>query len=294
MRLFILWFLVLVFVPPLSAGSSGLQDIVALLDSGEPAKALLRADTALTHGGKQPQAQFLQARALAALGRDAAAISIYRDLIKQFPSLPEPRVNLAALLVKAGKIAQAQKVLRNVFAAEPSLDIAYQSLNAIYAHRARQAYQSALQQQKETHAPIQLAGIHKITSYRPEVLVQPKAIKPSKKFQSEIKIVLQKWKNAWSDKNPDVYLQQYAKIFVPESAVDFLEWSEYRRKRLLAPKFIHVSIDDIEFTDHKDGFVSAIFKQTYSSNTFKDSVNKTLTFKKVATHWKIIKEVIVQ
>lgn len=294
MRLFLLLFLVPVFISPLSADTSGVQDIVALLDSGEPAKALLRADTELAHGGKQPQAQFLKARALAALGKDVAAIAVYRDLIKQFPGLAEPQVNLAALLVKAGKIDQAQKVLRSVFDAEPSLDIAYRSLNAIYAHRARQAYQSALQQKNKQLEPLTLASIDKITSYRPEGLAQPKVITPSKDFQSDINMVLQQWKNAWSDKNPDIYLQQYAKTFVPESPMNFLEWSEYRRKRLLAPKFIHVSLDNIKLTDHKDGFVSASFKQTYSSNTFKDSVNKTLTFKKVKARWKIIKEVIVQ
>ena len=285
MRLFILLLVALSITPPLLTDEAGVQQIVALLDSGEPDKALLRADSVLAQGDEQPQAQFLKARALEGLGRDADAVFIYRDLMERFPKLPEPKINLAVLLVKAGKIDQAQTMLRNVFDADKSMDVAYRNLSAIYAHRARQAYQSALQQESKNLEPLQLAGMGKILSYRSEVRVT---------FHAEIKAVLQKWKTAWSDKNPDVYLDQYAKTFVPESSVSFTEWSEYRRNRLLAPKFIHVSIDGIDITDHKNGLVSAAFKQTYSSNTFKDSVQKILTLKKSAARWKIIKEVVAQ
>src|SRR5690606_461497 len=50
--------------------------------------------------GEDVQLMFLEARALAAVGREAEAEQIYRNMTTTYPELPEPWNNLASIYIK--------------------------------------------------------------------------------------------------------------------------------------------------------------------------------------------------
>lgn len=124
--------------------------IAAMLDQGRAAEALgiiekRKAQYAANPDplGNDVQLMFLNARALAALGRHEEAIEQYRDMTARYPELPEPWNNLAAEYVKTGRLDMAQRALEMALHANPDYREARANLGRVQLLQAEESFRAA-------------------------------------------------------------------------------------------------------------------------------------------------------
>ena len=118
--------------------------IEKLLNSGKAAQALELADLGIRKNERSPQLRFMRAVALENLTRSEEAVRELKQLIIDYPEIPEPYNNLAAILAAQGNLDRAQSLVERSLALRPSFALAYDNLGQIYLAKARNAFDSAL------------------------------------------------------------------------------------------------------------------------------------------------------
>lgn len=105
--------------------------------------------------------------------------------------------------------------------------------------------------------------------------------------------LLHDWKSSWSNQDLDGYLSTYSDSFIPTGGKSLASWKKKRKRSLARPAFITVSVEnpEVELVTEKQQIIT--FHQEYTSNTYKDTVIKTLTLEKEDAGWKIIRERVV-
>jgi hypothetical protein len=98
------------------------------------------------------------------------------------------------------------------------------------------------------------------------------------------------WAQAWSGQQVDEYLGFYANEFAPSDGRSRNDWETQRFSRLRKPAWIKVELDGISQQPVGADRVSVTFTQAYSSDTFSDSVAKTLELVWEDGAWKIASE----
>lgn len=121
------------------------EEIAADLKRGEASAALAAADKALLKSSRDARLRLLRGNALAALGRQAEAIQVFSALTNDYPQLPEPYNNLAALYAQQGQLDRARTTLQMALQTNPAYATAHANLADVYAKLAAQAYEKALQ-----------------------------------------------------------------------------------------------------------------------------------------------------
>ncbi|WP_246174074.1 tetratricopeptide repeat protein [Pandoraea terrigena] len=126
---------------PQQASESAIDKLVA---DGKFNDALAKSDEHLKQFPRDAQVRFTRGRVLMEMGRNAEAIDAFTALTQDFPELPEPFNNLAALYAQAGEYDKARAALESAIRNNPSFAVAYANLGDIYAKLAQQAYQKSL------------------------------------------------------------------------------------------------------------------------------------------------------
>jgi tetratricopeptide (TPR) repeat protein len=116
------------------------DDVSSLMRSGRMADALRQADQYLTTRPRDPQMRFLKGMIQRETGQVVQARITFTALTEDFPELPEPHNNLAALLAADGEFEKARSALQMAVKANPEYAIAHENLGDIYARLALQAY----------------------------------------------------------------------------------------------------------------------------------------------------------
>lgn len=137
----------------LASGAAHAQQVPAIADgtpeidreiaAGQLDTALHALDQRIATNPSDVQAKFKRGTVLARLGRDDQAIVAFTALTQQYPEIPEPYNNLAALYAKRGDLAQARVTLETAAAANPAYALARQNLGALYLRLALESYQRA-------------------------------------------------------------------------------------------------------------------------------------------------------
>ena len=98
------------------------------------------------------------------------------------------------------------------------------------------------------------------------------------------------WAAAWSAKNYSEYVSFYAPTFTPDGGLNREDWAQLRRSRISTRDNIRVEVQDLKVRmDGKDrAFVD--FRQTYQSNQYHDTTQKTLEMILVGGKWLINRE----
>lgn len=135
--------LTIAIVAPVSADE--LQDISQMAEQGQQAAALDRINAYLVQNPKDAQAMFMKGVFLVGQGKRDEATKIFVDLTEKYPNLPEPYNNLAVLYADSGQYDKAQKALETAIRIHPSYATAHENLGDIYARKASEAYDKALQ-----------------------------------------------------------------------------------------------------------------------------------------------------
>jgi Flp pilus assembly protein TadD len=120
-------------------------DVSALIKSGKLAEALAKTDVYLTAKPKDPQMRFLKGVVLTESGKTDDAIATLAALTQEYPELPEPYNNLAALYASQNQYDKARTALEMAVKLNPAYATAHENLGDVYAKLASQSYARALQ-----------------------------------------------------------------------------------------------------------------------------------------------------
>nr|WP_307692438.1 tetratricopeptide repeat protein [Variovorax ginsengisoli] len=115
-------------------------DVNQLLRSGKADQALAKADTYIAGKPRDPQMRFLRGVILTEQGKRADAVTAFTSLTQDFPELPEPYNNLAALYAQQSEFDKARAALETALKLNPRYTTAQENLGDIYARLAAQAY----------------------------------------------------------------------------------------------------------------------------------------------------------
>jgi len=119
------------------------SDVNRLLGAQEWAKAQLQAEQHLKTKPTDPQMRLLMSRIQEGQGQAAAAMATLQGLTQSFPELPEPHNNLAALLARQNRYAEALLALQAAVLARPDYATALENMGDVYVALAIEAYQNA-------------------------------------------------------------------------------------------------------------------------------------------------------
>lgn len=120
-------------------------DVNTLLRQGKAAEALAKADAYIAGKPRDPQMRFLRGVILTEQGKQAEAVTTFTQLTQDFPELPEPYNNLAALYASQSQFDKARAALEMAIKLNPSYATAHENLGDIYARLAGQSYGRAQQ-----------------------------------------------------------------------------------------------------------------------------------------------------
>ncbi|APW40646.1 hypothetical protein RD110_12200 [Rhodoferax koreense] len=120
-------------------------DVSQLIRSGKYAEALAKADVYLAAKPKDPQMRFLKGVVFTESGKTDDAIATLSALTQEFPELPEPYNNLAALYASQNQYDKARTALEMAVKLNPAYATAHENLGDVYAKLASQSYAKSLQ-----------------------------------------------------------------------------------------------------------------------------------------------------
>ncbi|MEJ7686260.1 MAG: tetratricopeptide repeat protein, partial [Variovorax sp.] len=94
---------------------------------------------------RDPQMRFLRGVILTEQGKQADAVAVFTQLTQDFPELPEPYNNLAALYASQSQFDKARAALEMAIKLNPGYATAHENLGDVYARLAGQSYGRAQQ-----------------------------------------------------------------------------------------------------------------------------------------------------
>lgn len=274
------------------------------------------------------EALFAKAVSLSEQQQWAEAESIYRELLKSHPQWPEPKNNLAIVLLKTGRLEQAKQMLEQAVVSSPSYRVAQANRSQLYNYLATQAYHKALGEPAELEPPaLDLIGqihqniklvekpveviVEKRVEVPVEVIVEKPVIDRSEFVQTEqvdvsaerdqqirqqIQQQLTRWSQAWSAGDYEAYIQAYASEFDPgDPGTTLAEWKNTRHAKLKYARDTRVTLDSLRvFVEASAQYALVEFVQAYRSASYSDTVLKQLYMTKSDNNWRILSERVIK
>ncbi|MDQ2733797.1 MAG: tetratricopeptide repeat protein [Pseudomonadota bacterium] len=140
-----------------------LSEVTRLHHAGQSEAALQRADKYLATKPKDAQMRFLKSVVLADTGRRREATALLEQLVQDYPELPEPHNNLAALYAASGEYGNARAELEESLRLNPNYATANENLGDVYTMLAGQSYGRALKlDPSSTSVPRKLALVRQV------------------------------------------------------------------------------------------------------------------------------------
>jgi tetratricopeptide (TPR) repeat protein len=277
-------------------------DVRALLQARKLDEARAKANAFLAQQPNDAQMRFLMGLILSEQNRTDEAIVIFSRLTDDYPQLPEPHNNLAALYSATGQYDKARAALESALRANPNYAVARENLGDIYVKLASQAYARALEQDPGNAGARQKLSLSaRITgdttppaaAQKPPVVeVRAAASTPQANDNSarnEAVALLQGWAKAWSEKDIDAYLGYYSDEFRPQSGLSHSKWKKQRRALISGKGRINVKAEEPKV--EVDGNHATIsFRQVYVSDRMSETSSKTLVLARYGNQWKIQQE----
>jgi len=136
-------FIVLQKVPEPKNKNAIPQDIYKLIGDKKYPAAMAEIDKELAVNPRNVQLRFIRSRIQIEMGETEAAKKTLLELTQQFPELPEPYNNLAALHAQSGNLDQAKEYLELALKVQPAFPAALENLGDVYTRLAARAYGKA-------------------------------------------------------------------------------------------------------------------------------------------------------
>ena len=114
--------------------------------------------------------------------------------------------------------------------------------------------------------------------------------RPSDGVEAEISSRTTAWAAAWASRDVKSYLGFYSPSFKPEGGMSRADWAHQREQRIAKTNGIRIEIQDpVALSNGPDTAVST-FRQVYTTDTYGDTSNKTLEWRKENGQWLIVRE----
>lgn len=310
---------------PLVAAATGnpREAALAAYRNGKPAEALAILDEQLTSQPRDPQLLLLKGVVLAETGRGKEARSIFQNLIVDHPQLPEPYNNLAVLYAAEGDFDKARTVLEMAIKTNPSYATAYENLGDVYAKLASESYARALNLQPRKELQPKLRLINQVVALTPasaapapaaaplpapssgtgstvtSVASTSSAAGPSAAAQAgkadeslveEARQAVDRWRQAWSAKDIQAYIDSYVPGYTPAKGTSHAQWVNERTSRIVPRKRIEVEVSDLQVRARPDGSLQVRFLQHYRSDALDNRTRKELVLVRQDSRWLIASE----
>lgn len=120
------------------------------------------------------------------------------------------------------------------------------------------------------------------------------SIKRRNNIPADVIATLQSWARAWEGKKVDQYLSYYARDFVPAGNMSRKHWEKLRRKRLLRPRDLKITLNTIHVSVLAEDKVLVKLQQDYTARHYKDNGRKEFTLARRDGRWQILSEVSVK
>ena len=305
-----------------------LPGMAVAADAAIQAAVTATASTSTAAELSADEALFARAVSLSEQQQWAEAESIYRALLKSRPQWPEPKNNLAIVLLKTGRLEQAKQMLEQAVVSSPSYRVAQTNRSQLYNYLATQAYHKALGERSELKPPtLDLIGqihqtiklvekpVHVIVEKRVEVPVEVIVEKPvidrseftrteevdvsaerNQRIKQQIHQQLTRWSEAWSAGDYESYIQTYGSEFDPgDPNTSLAEWKNIRHAKLKYTKDTRVTLDKLRvFVEASAQYALVEFVQAYRSASYSDTVLKQLYMTKSDNNWRILSERVIK
>ena len=289
--------------------------------------ALKEVNQLLKAEQNNPDALFLKAQLQYATGNKDQSVSTYQSIIEQFPKQIEAYNNLAAIYAQHDNLQAASEILEKAIHVDPVYATLYDNLRAVYWDMSQRHIRAALKLKPE-RAGVNLANISTplpdtaqlITETAQQVTLEPEPkpepestpkkqsepavkvvkapepevaeavakVEPKVSDEQQVKIALDNWVKAWSNRNAVKYVSFYTSTYHPVGKPRN-EWVAGRRWNFKSKKFIKVNIDQLKLRKAGGTYI-AKFRQSYQSDLYKDKVLKELNLTKQNGSWKISQE----
>ncbi len=123
-----------------TANADAYGDVNRLIRANKLADASVKVNSYLASNPRDPQMRFLKGVIQTDEGQAADAAATFTALTREFPELPEPYNNLAALYANAGEYDKARTALEMAIRLNPDYAIAYENLGDVQARLAGESY----------------------------------------------------------------------------------------------------------------------------------------------------------
>jgi len=303
----------------LTASANEIQDINKLFKTNQHAEALKRIDTYLTSKPKHAQARFLKGLILTTQHKTNDAIGIFVSLTEDYPELPEPYNNLAVLYAGLGQYDKAKDALEMAIRNHPNYATAHENLGDIYSKLASQAYDRALQlDRNNTTTQAKVARIHNLLAQNKPSAVKPQAAAPratpvstkavaaapepvsstepaigktlTADDSAEVLKTLHEWVEVWSSQNTSKYLDLYAADFKTPNGESRDQWEADSKVRISTPKYIEINVSNEKVSFPDESHATVTFHQSYRSDYLITSFDKVMLLVKSENKWLIQEE----
>lgn len=303
----------------LTAGADEIQDINKLFKQNQYTQALKRVETYLTNKPENAQARFLKGLILTAQHKTNDAIGIFLSLTEDYPEMPEPYNNLAVLYAGLGQYDEAKAALEMAIRNHPNYATAQENLGDIYSKMASQAYERALQLDKNNvTTQAKLARVHNLLAKNNLPVVKPQAAasgttplpsqavtavpesdsstkpavieKLTARDSAEVLKTLHDWVKVWSSQNARKYLDLYAVNFKTPNGESRGQWEDESKARLRTPKYIEINISNEKVSFPDKNHATVTFHQSYRSDYQNTSLDKIMLLVKSNDKWLIQEE----
>lgn len=231
-------------------------------------------------------------------GEPQQAEKVFRALTQDNSPSPESFNNLAVIYAERGDYPKAIDTLQQAFNAHSSYEKIYSNIKTIYATMASEAYNKALDLNKEQADSPKLAVLETPSAIQwLDTAIKPAPIDQVVTTQTAIDSInkdieshLKSWARAWSGQSLSGYISAYTRNYRPNSKLDHQQWINQRKKRLSKPGFIEVNLSNFKIQVFNNDLAEAIFTQRYRSDSYQDAVRKRAVLVKTEKGWKISQE----
>jgi hypothetical protein len=108
---------------------------------------------------------------------------------------------------------------------------------------------------------------------------------------TQVRDMLERWRQSWSSRDIDAYLGFYSTNFVPADGTKRSVWAEGRRKNFLSRSSISVGIHEVTVAPVDSHQVKVMLLQDYASGSYTETRRpKNFLLAQEGNDWRIIKE----
>ncbi len=98
------------------------------------------------------------------------------------------------------------------------------------------------------------------------------------------------WASAWASRKVGDYIDFYSADFTPEGGIAREDWVRQREQRIGKAQQISVEIRNPQVISEAPDSAIVTFRQLYSADTYADTSEKTIEWRKEGTQWRIVRE----